>query len=527
MSPRLNALLTLALLAIALGLGNYISTRRFVRHDLTEKGLYTLSDATRTLLSQVDDAITIKAYFSENFPPALLPLRRDVLDLLSEIKAEGRGLVTVELLDPEKDGDPELVKELEKLGIGPDPVQILEKDQVQAVNVYKSIVIYHADKKEAVASLTGVQDLEYNLAVAIKKLSLEELPTVAFLGFKDAPSTFDVLAPLVPEVKKLYDLGTAVVTGGKVVDADVETLMVVRPRELSEAEAYQVDQFVMRGGKALFCVDGMDVDLRANPPEPKSLTTGLEGLLEAYGVKVEKSLVFDPSCETVSVQVRPGVRIPSLYPPFVSAVFQNLNSESPIVARISRMSFPFVAPVVLTDEARRDKVVTELVRSTPEAWVPVQPVELAPAKIARPSPSQVGQRLLAVAISGKFRSAWAGKTPPPAAPDPAAKTPPPEHRNEGESRIVVVGDSDFLSQEFMNPGGTRLFMNSLDWLTLDDSLTRIRTKSDQVRPLPQMTDEQRTRFRVVNIGLAPAVATALGIARFGMRRRRMARDARP
>ena len=515
-----QSLLTIVLLLAVLVMGNFLSTRHFVRADLTEKGNYTLSAATRKMLDGVDDAITIKAYFSQKFPPALLPMRRDVEDLLAEIKASGHGLVTVEFLDPA--GDDDLVADLEKLGVRSDPVEIVEKDQVQAVNVYKSIVLYHADKKEVVPSLTSVQDLEYHLAVAIKKLSLAELPTVAFLGFKDGPSTFDELAMLKDELKKLYDVDTAVVTGGRPIDDGVKTLVVIRPRGLSPREAYEVDQFLMRGGKAIFLVDGMTVDVRQNPPRPEPVTSGLEEVLAAVGVSVEKKLVFDPSCEMVRVQVRPGVQVPARYPPLVSAVFQFFNHESPLVSRISKIAFPWVSPLVLT-EGRSGKEVIELIHSTDRAWMPAEPIELAPDKIPPPrSPEQVGSRLLAVALSGESRSAWADRPAPPPESPPDAKKPEPEQRSSGTTRVVVVGDSDFIGRDFLNAGGLRFFLNAVDWLTLDDSLIAIRTKSEKARPLPQMDDGQRRRFRILNYALAPIFITLFGIGRHVVRRRRQA-----
>ena len=520
MRARLQDLLTLFLLTCALGLGNFISTRHFTRWDLTETKRYTLSDATRDILDEVDDAITIKAYFTEEFPAALKPMRRDVEALLAEIKAEGRGLVTVEYLDPKVENDAELNAELEKLGIGSDPVQIIEQDQVQALEIHKSIVLYHADRKEVVPSLQGVTDLEYNIAVALKKLTLWEPPTVSFLGFKEGPSTFTDLAQLEPEVKKLYDVGTAVVTGGKPIESDNTTLMVVRPKGLSEAEAYQIDQFLLGGGKAIFAMDGMSVDMSQQPPKPEPVKTGLEKMLAAYGVKVEPSLVFDPSCETVAIQVRPGVQRPARYPPLVTAIYQNFNPESPIVSRISRIPFPWVSPITLTEAAREGKEVVDLISSTDQAWLPTPPIELAPDRIPPPHPTQIGQRRLAVALTGTFQSAWA--TGPPPLPEPDAKNPQPPHRTEGDTRIVLVGDSDFLMANFQSPGGLRFFMNAVDWLTLDDSLIRIRTKSAQARPLPKMDESEKRRFRWTVYLLAPVVVTGFGLARFWVRRRRQA-----
>lgn len=515
---NLQSLVTVLLLFLALLLANFLSVHHFGRADLTESHAYTLSSATRQILGKVDDAITIKAYFSEKFPPALLPLRRDVSDLLAEIKAAGRGLVTVEYVDPGE--DKELIAELEKSGVRTDPIQILEKDQVQAVQVWKSLVLYHADKKEVIPSLMSVADLEYNIAVAIKKLSLEKPLTVAFLGFKDGPSTYNELAPIEPEVKKLYDVDTAVVTGGKPISEDIKTLIAVRPKGLSPRSAYEIDQFLMRGGKAVFLVDGIDVNLRSNPPRPEPITSGLEEMLEAYGIKVEKNLVFDRACETVRVQVRQGIQMMTPYPPLVAAIHQNFDKTSPVVSHISKIPLPWVSSITVTDKAKPYQVIP-LVKSTGEAWIPPEPIELAPDRLAAPkSQSDLGQRLLAVAVAGTIKSAWAGKEPPPPEGAPDVKNPEPARKDEGETRFIVVGDSDFVMGNFMSPGGVQFLLNALDWMTLDDSLIGIRTKSEKGRPLPLLSTAQKAWFRAFTIGLAPVLVTLLGIGRYLLRRRR-------
>jgi len=508
----IQAALTVLLTGVMLVLVNFVSTRHFRRLDLTEHQQFTLSQGTLNLLANVDDAITIKAIFTEEFPPALLPLRRDVVDLLSEIKANGHGLVTVEYEDPANDDDRK--EELAKMGVRADPIQIYQKDQAEAVNVFKSIIIYHADKKEVIPSIIQAGDLEYNIAVAIRKLTLKELPTVAFLGFKNGPSTFNELKDLAAELKRLYDVDTAPVTGGKPIDAAIKTLVVVKPKDLTSAEAYQIDQFILGGGHAIFLVDGIDVDLRQNPPISSVVHSGIEELLEAYGVKIEPAVALDLSCETVSVQTRPGFRVAMPYPPLVAAIYQFFDRESPLTSRISKISFPWVSPLTLTDASKKGKKVVELVKSTPKAWVP-ETMELAPGKTQKPAPEEIGQRLFAVSLSGVFESPFADK--PPEGSDSKA-----EQRKTGTSRILVVGDSDFIMPQFRSPGGVRFFLNAVDWMTLDDSLIDIRTKSAAAVPLPHLEESQKRWFRILSIGLAPFLCTLFGFARFAYRRRRQA-----
>jgi len=151
---------------------NVMSMRHFVRADLTENKDFTVSDATKKVLSELDDIITIDAYFSKEVPPYVTNIKSQVNDIFDEYSAYSGGNVSVELVSmPRAGDDPELEQKARFLGIPPVQVNILEKDKTEVVTIYFGIVIGYEDRNEIIPVIQNVRTLEYDLTSAIIKVS--------------------------------------------------------------------------------------------------------------------------------------------------------------------------------------------------------------------------------------------------------------------------------------------------------------------------------------------------------------------
>ena len=102
----------------------------------------------------------------------------------------------------------------------------------------------------------------------------------------------------------------------------------------------------------------------------------------------------------------------------------------------------------------------------------------------------------------------------------------PESKKEGaepaEGRVVVIGGSSFIDDQFLAPGNQALVLNLLDWLLLDDALLAVRTRGLDAAPLVQLDDQQRSLIRYLNVVGLPLALVAFGIIRWRMRERRRA-----
>jgi len=153
------------------------------RADVTQGRIYSISEATRNYLSQIQEPLLIRGYFSAQTHPLLAPLVPQIRDLLREYEIAGRGKVRVEFLDPLS--NPELEREAgEKYGIRPVAFQTASKYQAGVVNSYFDILVQYGGQYEKLGfrelievKATGEADLdvrlrnpEYDLTRTIKKL---------------------------------------------------------------------------------------------------------------------------------------------------------------------------------------------------------------------------------------------------------------------------------------------------------------------------------------------------------------------
>ncbi len=189
--------------AVILVIANFIAanfwlqTIGWARLDITRDQVYSLSEATDRYLSQLQEPLLIRGYFSAKTHPLLSPLVPRLRDLLAEYAAVGRGRVRVELVDPHADQTIE-EEAARKYGIRPIPFQMASRHESGVVNSYFHIVVSYGDQNETLdfqdlievkSSSSGdldivLKDPEYAITSTVKKV----------LGsFRAGGSPFDTL----------------------------------------------------------------------------------------------------------------------------------------------------------------------------------------------------------------------------------------------------------------------------------------------------------------------------------------------
>ena len=169
---------TLAFILVVFGivaLINFLSSRRFIRADLTADKRYTISQSTKSVLDRLDDIVTIDVYFSRQ-PPRVAQIRQSVRDMLDEYRAFSKNL-EINFIDPAT-GDEALKQKLRFMGIPEVQVNVIEKDKAELANVYMGIAILYEDKKEVLPVVQTTSNLEYDLTSAILKVTSTEVKTV-------------------------------------------------------------------------------------------------------------------------------------------------------------------------------------------------------------------------------------------------------------------------------------------------------------------------------------------------------------
>ena len=195
---------------------NYVN---FLRVDLTKDNRYSISNATKDLITSLEEPLTIKGYFSKKTHPLLSPLVPQLKDLIKEYKIRGKGKIDISFIDP-KD-DPEEEKLIgSKFGIRPIPFQIADKYEASLVNSYFDILVEYGDKFEKlnfqdlieikVKDETNIEVLlknpEYDITRSIKKVLFEFKDTDTLLSELDTPLTFNAYisdSALLPDTLKV------------------------------------------------------------------------------------------------------------------------------------------------------------------------------------------------------------------------------------------------------------------------------------------------------------------------------------
>jgi ABC-2 type transport system permease protein len=538
MKYGVSAAASVVILAGILVAVNLIASQVSVRADLTGGREFSISPATKSILRNLDDVVRVNAYISGKLPPEMAPLRNRVTDMLREYESYARGKLQVRVIDPGK--KPELAQEAQAMGIAQVQASQLAKDQFQVTNVFLGIGVQKGDKIESIPFVQDDYTLEYDLTAAILKVSrLGEKPVIGFLTGNEERTLDKDYTQVKKRLDEQYQVRPVdLAAGGTAVPADIKTLVVPGARSVPERVKYELDQFLMRGGRIIFLLDSVNMNeqmgLRAMPQ-----TTGLEDLLSFYGAGIKNALVKDASCQLATFSQ--GYMAFSVQYPYWPAVYnKGLDQNSPVTSKLESLVLPWAAPLEVTaalaaPPARQknqpspappsgnqpDVTASILARSSDKAWTESGNYDLNPqapgARVGKPT----GERYpLAVALSGQFRSFFAGK-PTPARPDAATGPADPPAKDESPlTQVIVVGNSQFITDIFLRnfPANSIFLENAVDWMTSGNELISIRSRGATARPLRMLSDAARTAIKLILIIGVPALVVLLSLVRMQVRR---------
>ena len=533
-----NALAFALVILLILAVVNFLSYRRFVRADLTEDKRYTISDSTKNVLKRMDDVVTVNAYYSRE-PAQVAERRRKVRDVLDEYRAFSNQL-QINFIDPAGFDEGEK-QELRFRGIHELQVNVIQKDKAEVANVYMSVAVAYGGKEEVLTEVTDTATLEYDLTSAILKVTSKEAKTVGFLTGHEELDIDDqnfagLRAQLDKNQKGQYNVRKVTIEDGEAIGQDVSTLVVAGPKSvLTEREKYEIDQHIMRGGRAVFLIDSIrtqEFGLQATP-----LSTGLNDLLERYGVKLGNNLVLDRSSEMTQFRMGRGITIQQ-YMYFIAVLnrygyggggsSEGLSSEHIITSELEKLVLPWASSLELLPMEGDAVQATALAKTSNFAWTTQSPYNLDPGAQTNqfnPSGSTSNSYTVAAALSGVFTSFYAGKEiPSPEIDDSDAEETPKsvsedrETKTESEpTQIIVVGNSKFLEQG--RQGGQLFFLNAVDWLTLGEDLISIRSHAITDRPLREVSESEKNFIRFICVFGIPLIVIAFGLIRYFLRRR--------
>lgn len=480
------------------------------RIDLTEGGLYTLSEGTRSVLAKLESPVRIRLYFSQGaeVPLPIKAYGRRVEDMLAEFRQAGRGKVLVEKLDPEPDSEAEDSAALE--GVEPQVAGPGDK-------FYLGVSVSYAGQKIALSALALDREplLEYDLTRAIARATATAKPVVGVMSalpvFGMPPSPMTGGQPMEPQVfiselRRDYTVKRVALDPDRI-DDDVKVLVVIHPRGIGEKGQYALDQFVLRGGKLIAFLDpnayfdqmgGMGGMGGGGTP------SSLDRLLKAWG------LAFDSGKVVLDMRYLTGAGARSL-PTLLSLNDSAFAPNDIATARLGSLLMPFAG--VFTGKPAEGLSETVLIRTSSYSQLVDSFAATAQGEAAVRSFQPSGtEYALAVRLTGKFKTAFPDGRPKPddkgdrkTAPGKAAETKADLGQlkaSVADNAVVLVGDSDFINdgaavqiqeifgQRIVIPrNGNIAFAQALvDQFAGDPDLIKLRSRASAARPFIRIRD---------------------------------------
>jgi gliding motility-associatede transport system auxiliary component len=504
---------------------------RSKRLDLTEDGLYTLSDGSREMLAKLSDPITLRLYFSrklaKDYPP-LPSYGRRVEELLGEYASRSGGHIRVQIDDPEP--FTEVEDEALRYGLKGVPLPggggtlYFGLAGTNSVGDVETLPFFQPDKETF---------LEYDVSRLVYRLAHPDRPTVGVLaslpiegempnpmmGMREMPQPWLFM----DQVRQLYETKTLQPNLTEI-PPEVDVLLVVHPKALPEPALYAIDQYVLKGGKLLAFVDPLcEADVPPQDPSnpmaammaPRSSTLG--PLFGAWGVKlVEGQLAGDLDNALQVTAGRSGREEPVSYVLWI-APGKDCMSESEVVT--DGLSNLIVKSAGILEPAEGATTeFTPLVRTSADSeQIPVTQVQFGPDPAgllttyfsADRAPKE--QRFtLAARIGGSAKTAFPNGRPTPAPAEGEEPPPPPstaEHlaESKGPISVILVADCDLLQDNSwaraVNIAGQRLIskmadngdlvINALDFLGGSTDLISLRGRGGTARPFTVVEDLKR------------------------------------
>lgn len=481
-----------------------------LRLDATQDKIYSISEGSRHALSQLQEKVTIKYYWSRSdidFPRELRIYAAQVGDFLSELEHAGKGKIVVQQYDPKPDSEEEETAQKYSLR----PVQ-----SSQGYASYCGLVFLAGEREERIALLDpGRQELlEYDILHIIHQL---RAPNRKMLGIiSDLPIFGKPLAEqpvkawaFVDELKKTYDL-KELTPDTETIDPAINLLLIVHPKHMSPKLQFAIDQYVLAGGNLLVFVDPFNMSDTPLPGELAPPLSSLPELFKAWGVSTNPTDVVVDFGQ--STQIRGGDGKPEDNPLFLSIHPETFNRKNVLTSKLEVMLLGVCGAIRKAQDSPYE--FEPLIFSTPKAGI-TQPIELQKpvAEFKKIVPITGERYTIAAQVRGTFKTAFPGG--PPTSESHAggpvtqvqANTSEKNYLREAKAKstIVIVADTDMLSDIFYMDTDTsqgfpvsRMYndnfnfvANACELLTGDDDLIGLRSRGKFQRPFTRVVALQR------------------------------------
>ncbi len=485
-----NVITQLVILLAIILVVNLISNQLFIRLDFTSDQQYTLSKATKNILGDLDDVITITAYYSEDLPPQLVKSRKDFVDMLVEYENRSDGNILYEFINPNKSEEDE--QKAQQAGISPIMVNIRERDQVKQLRAYMGAVMQMGDKSEVIPMIQPGSGMEYTLTTENKKLSVIDRPKIAFIQGHGEPSP-NASVQVLEQLTVLYDIEPLTITDTLEIPGYFKTIVIINPTDtFPESHLEKIDRYLAGGGGLYLAYNNLQANLN-NAYLQAGPDIGLKSWLSNIGIIVNDFYLIDANSGSVTVRQQQGPFVINSQVQFPYFPIITNFGDHPASQGLESVLFPFISSITYTPQDSA-VIISPLAFTSENTGVVVPPAYVDINKDWSENDFKDGRQVVAVAAEGPLAGS-------------------------GDAKLIVIPNGQFAingegqQQQAVNEDNVNFTTNCIDWISDDTGLIDLRTKSVTNRPLDQVDDTKKALIKYSNVILPIALVLSIGFIR--------------
>lgn len=466
---------------------NILAAKYYFRLDFTEDKRYTLSESTLDIIKNLNEPVTITAYFSENLQPELDRMRQDFRDLLIEYNTRSNGMIVFKFINPNE--NPQSEQQAVQAGVQTLMIEAREKDQATTKKAFMGATVQVGEQTEVIPFIQSGAQMEYELSSTIKKLTDTDKAFIGFITGHGEPA-LQAMLQTVQQLSILYMPEEVRITDS-VNLAKYKTLVWINPQDTIPASDFQkIDQYISQGGNLFIAINRVEAQLQQGIGVAKN--TGLENWLASEGITVNPDFVIDANCGAITVQQRQGVftinqQLNFPYLPIISNF-----AEHPATTGIDAMILQFASSLTYSGDS--------IWSYTPLAFTSEKSgKENAP-------------------LYFNIQRNWSEND------FPEQKIPVAGLFENKKTKIIVITDGEFaingIGQQAhqIQDGNVAFLVNSIDFMSDDTGLIQLRSKKQKVRLLEQLDDSTKQTLKILNFILPIVLIILFGIFRYQKRK---------
>ncbi len=553
-----QSLLQLLLLVSILVLLNVLSRFVFSRIDMTQEKRFTLSQSSKQLSKDLNDIVFFKIYLDGDLPPGFNRLKNSLKELLDEFRVYSGDNIEYEFIDPSASSDEKEKMQLYKqlAGKGLIPTNLEQKDlagQSQKIIFPGAIVTYRSKEyplqilKSKMGSSpeqmlnNSIENLEYEISSMLRRITVERGLSVGFLqGQKELPTIR--ISDASNALSDFYKVDSVNIKGALNALKDFSAIIIAGPdTAFDEKDKFIIDQYIMHGGKILWLIDRMQINMDSLTAASSNVAVPIElnidDMLFKYGVRINTDLLLDLQAAPIPIVTGYVGNQPKqkLFPWYYFPLLQT-EGLHPIIHNLNAIKTEFVSSI---DTIESENVNKTVLLTTSK----FSRLQMAPARVSinmlreEPDPKMFNKHNIPVAVllEGNFNSNYVNRIPEQIVSSSEIDF----KKTSVLTSMIVISDGDVIANYVskkgniyplgydrftgQNYGNKNFILNCIDYLCGNKAILGLRGKEFKLRLLDAAKTENRTFIQWINLLIPTLIVLIFGFIFNFLRKKKFTR----